>query len=142
MNLLYREKSVPLAGYFEEADSTIFVSEGLPPLIAECVYLHELEHKKCFESGCECYSEERDDDKELAEWHAFRGELMAVLERDSVALAQTYLRGVQNTLRNIARNPRLWRSHGRAVARIIRLKAYRQVQDLAGGIHFYPGEKK
>ena len=105
MNLLFRKNSVPIAGYFEEAGDIIYVSSGLPPLIAECVYLHELEHKKCFDSGCECWY--LDDDNELAEHHAHKGELIAVLERDSEALAQAYLRGIQTEKGKIARNPKL-----------------------------------
>ena len=132
MNLEYRDNSVPLAGYYEEETDTIYVSGGLSPLIAECVYLHEREHQRCYASRCECYfgaEESKNDD--LAEFHAFRGELYAVLERGSKALAQAYLTGMASMKEKIARNPVLWRSHKRAVAKIERLKAYHQVQDLA-----------
>ena len=137
MNLQYREHSAPLAGYFEEETGIIYVSSGLPPLIAECVYLHELQHKECYDSGCECYAADRDDYNLLAEYHAHRGELIAVLERDSEALAQAYLKALAMEKVKIACDPRLWRSHRKAVARIERSKAYREVQDLADGRHSY-----
>jgi len=144
IKLLFRNNSAPLAGFYEEATDTIYVSSGLPPLIAECVYLHEREHQKCYLRRCKCYFGPLHVDDDCAEYHAHKGELVAVLERDSVALAQAYLKGLAMEKEKIALNPRLWRSHNRAVARIERLIAYRQVQNLAKGRHNYSprGEKK
>jgi hypothetical protein len=139
MKLRYRQNAILSSGYFEPEDGTIHVSDGLPPLIAECVYLHELQHKRCYDVGCTCFDADRPDDY-LAEYHAFKGELIAVLERDSVALAQAYLKSVAMTKEKIAGNPRVWRSHKRALVRIERLRAYVLVQNLARGQHYYPGE--
>ena len=133
MNLQYRDNSVPLAGYYEEATDTIYVSSGLPPLIAECVYLHELQHASCYGSDCECWWGAKAGNDDLAEYHAHKGELIAVLGRDSVALARAYLKGLAMEEVKIARDPKLWRSHKRAVARIKRLKAFKGVCRLAGG---------
>ena len=138
MRLQYRDNSVTLAGYYDEEEDVIYIAAGLPPLIAECTYLHEAQHQKCYKAGCKCYRAENND---LAEYHAYKGELMAVLERDSAALAKAYLKGMDISLEKAAKDPVVWRSHKRAMVRVMRLTAYCQVQRLARECHTYPGEK-
>ena len=133
MKLQYREHSVPLAGYYEEATDIIYVSSGLPPLIAECVYLHEREHQKCYLRRCKCYFGPLHINDDIAEYHAHRGELIAVLGRDSEALARAYMKGLAMEEVKIAHDPKLWQSHKRAVARIKQLKAFEAVRKLAEG---------
>ena len=132
MKLEYRENAITLAGYYDEDEDVIYISAGLSPLIAECTYLHEQAHQKCYKAGCACYKAENND---LAEYHAFRGELLAVLERGSEKLAKAYLKAITLSQAKAAEYPVVWRSHKRAMARIVRLKAYRMVQDLARGRH-------
>ena len=132
MNLEYRKNAVTLAGFYDEQEDTIYISAGLSPLIAECTYFHERQHQECFKSDCVCYKAENND---LAEYHAFRGELLAVLERDSVKLAQAYLKAIALSLAKAAEYPVIWRSHKRAMVRVMRLKAYQEVEALAKGRH-------
>lgn len=116
-----------ISGYYEEATDEVCVSSGLGKYEAEVVYLHERQHQLCWKSGCKCYKQPND---VMCEYHALRGELSAVLQRGSVRLARAYLKNVR-ALEAKAKQDSGWVHHIKALRRVKKLKAFKQVQTLA-----------
>lgn len=116
-----------ISGYYEEATDTVCVSSGLGKYEAEVIYFHERQHQLCWKSGCRCYKRSND---VMCEYHALKGELLAVLQRGSVRLARAYLKNVR-ALEEKAKQDSGWADHIKALRRVKRLKAFKRVQALA-----------
>lgn len=110
-----------LDGFYEEETDTIYVSRGLTDLDKECTYFHEKAHRECCRKGCGCWNRKSE---YLSEYHAYMGELKAVVDKDSKALTQAYLHAVLRSMVKFKFNPKLWESHRRAMSRMMRSDVY------------------
>ncbi len=119
------EDSVQLAGMYDDADNTIYISLGLFKAAAECVYYHERQHRECFLTGCFCYAR---DSNYWAEYHAYLSELKAVIARNSTAITKAYFHGVSLSLIKIKKHPKVWADNGKALKRIMRTRIYREFE--------------
>jgi hypothetical protein len=117
-----------VGGFYEENDGTIFLAHGLTEIQKELVYIHELEHRKCHQSGCRCW--DLDDDCYLAEYHAWLGEFRAVKNRDNAKLTNAYFRSVRFAIRKMQKNPKIWAGNIKAVRRLLRLKEFKDFYKL------------
>ena len=124
MKLEHRDNSVRLLGLYDEDADVICISYGLSPLEAECVYYHERQHQKCFLSKCTCWEKKTD---HLAEYHAYKGELEAIVMRGSNQLSRVYLKQVAKSKKKIARNPKIWKDHKGALERVMQSKMFKKL---------------
>ena len=131
MILEHEENTVSMSGYYEEATGVIYLAKGMGKLEKECVYLHELQHKKCHKKKCICFKQADKGNFDLCEYHGFLGEVQEVYKRGSVLLARAYIKSVAGTEKNIKTDPILWSSHRKALRKIQRLKVYMNVVKLA-----------
>lgn len=124
MNLEYRGNSVLLHGQYDEETDVIWISYGLSPLEAECVFYHERQHRRCYLAKCSCWGRKTD---YLTEYHAFKGELEAIILRGSKLLSRVYLRSIADTWKKINREPKRWKDHIKALRRVMRSKKFKKL---------------
>ena len=136
MNLEHRDNCIIIkyipnrdeaSGVFDPDNGKIYISAGLPLLERECAYYHELTHKECLLNKCPCW----EGSEYLCEYHAMRGELNRVTTRDSLSLRRAYLRGVARCLKKYAHNPKQWCSQYKALTRLMKTKAFKQLKRMA-----------
>lgn len=109
-------------GMYEEDEDIISLARGLTKLEAECVYYHERQHQICCKSKCVCWGKTS---VYLSEYHAFMGELKAVISRKSICLSRIYYREVQRAKQRYNADPKQWRHHKRALQRMMNTALYR-----------------
>ncbi len=112
-------------GMYEEEGDLISLARGLTKLEAECVYYHERQHQICCKSKCVCWGKTS---VYLTEYHAFTGELKAVVSRKSVRLSRVYHREVQRAKKRYDCNPKQWWHHRRALQRMMKTALYREFE--------------
>lgn len=125
MQYVHEGDSVSLAGFYDDADNTIYISKGLTKAEAECVYFHEWQHRKCYLEGCFCYNQLSN---YWAERHAYLYELKTVIARGSRSLTKAYFRGIASCLIKFEEHPKVWADNSRALKQVIQTKIYREFE--------------
>lgn len=118
----YKPDKSEVHGFFDEDDRFVYLNVKLPRLERECVYFHELTHKKCFEAKCKCWRKTF-----LCEYHAYRGELRRVIETDNRRLTRAYFSVVNKAIEKMEANPTVWGSHLKALRKLMRTKAFKEL---------------
>jgi len=120
----YHPNRTNVAGYFDEEDGLIYLDAKRSRLVRETVYFHEITHKECFQAKCKCWNKKT---SFLCEYHAFRGALQCVRATGSRKLQRCYLREVQKALKKYKADLKIWDSHLKALRKIMKTKAYREL---------------
>ena len=118
-------------GSFDEESGKIYISSRLSLLGRECIYLHELQHKKCFLKKCKCWKSDY-----WCEYHAMRGELNGVIASGSSRMKKAYLKSMKKSLVKYQANPKLWKAHLAALKRVMKTKAFLSIvsfKEIMGG---------
>lgn len=111
------------SGMFEEDTLKIYINSRLPLLERECIYLHEASHKECFLKKCKCW-----DSDYWCEYHAMKGELIKIIDRESIRLSRAYFENVTRCISKYKSNLKHWRVHLAAMQRLMKTKMFRTLR--------------
>jgi hypothetical protein len=120
----YRPNKSKIDGLFDEEDRNIYINEDLGKICREFVYIHEAEHKRCFENKLKCW-----ENLFWCEYYAFRAELNFVLEKDNSRYWHKYFTVTIKSLikfKTNANNIKGWEEHFKALRKVCRLKDFKK----------------
>ena len=109
-------------GYFDYETNKIYLDKSLTLAERECVYFHEITHKKCRDKDCYCQDKDA-----LCEYHAMLGALNMVIARNSKSIRKGYFKSFYKCLARYKSDPKTWKAHLSACHRIMKLKAYKKL---------------
>lgn len=122
---LYRfwpDKGEAQGFFLEERPDTIYINEKCSVYEREMTYWHEDAHRQCFKNKCFCWAKSTDF---WAEYHAFKYELLKVINHDSVDLQRAYLAAVTRALEKYESNPKEYPHHKAALLKVMRTKRFK-----------------
>lgn len=122
MKLEHEEVTHRFDGYYDDADDSINIASKLGKYEAECVYLHERQHQKCFKAKCKCWGLNTDF---LCEYHAYRAEFHDIVKRKNKHLANAYIRQLKRDVTKFKADPKFWRDHIKALNKLMHTKAFK-----------------
>jgi uncharacterized protein YqfB (UPF0267 family) len=121
---------VGVDGLYCETEDTIYLSNTLSKMQKEITYFHERQHRICAKKKCACMRDGRTSDY-LAEFHAYRGEMLCVLSSGDAKLMKAYLSLVVRMVKKAEKNPKTWQHHKRAMNRVMKMKEFKRIKRMA-----------
>jgi len=123
----YHPNKTETEGFFDRDDKRIYIRSSLSKCRKELIYIHEGQHKKCFESNCFCWEQESDF---WGEYHAFRAELKFAIVSEYEIIRRIYLSNIEPELERYKRLGETiisQRQHYLALSRLCKTAKFQQL---------------
>ena len=114
----YKPNKSNIFGIFDEDDGNIYINSKLNKIERKLVYVHEVQHRDCFNNKCKCW-------KKLfwCEYHAFRAEFNFVLKLNKRRYWHGFFKIAIKELVKFKLHPEIsgWTEHYKAKRRVMKL---------------------
>ena len=115
---VYKPNPSNITGFFDEEDNNIYINEKKGRLERELIFVHENQHKKCFNTKCKCWGIVF-----WCEYHAFRAELNFVLKVNKRKYWREFFRVSISSLIKYTVHLEIggWPEHYKALRKVLKL---------------------
>ena len=114
----YEPNKSNIFGIFDEDDGNIYINSKLNKTERELVYIHEVQHRDCFNNKCKCW-------KKLfwCEYHAFKAELDFVFKLNKYRYWHCFFKIAIKELIKFKTHPEIdgWAEHYKAKRKVMKL---------------------
>lgn len=108
------------AGCYDRRTETIYILKSLPNYQKLQVVIHELQHFKCWSTGCKCSFHYASGRKYLAEYHAVKSELLHYVKNKQYSMFNAFFDGIKNI------DKKIFPEHNIAFKMIKKTKMYKK----------------
>ena len=108
-----------IEGWFDWQDGYIYINKRLCKLDKILTYVHENQHRECFNKKCKCTG-----NTYLEEYHAFNAELDYAINNPYIR--KRFIKGLKDILDKAKRIPEVYESHGKVVRKLMKTKKFKE----------------